>query len=144
MKKEVIYMELKLDKKDVLTFIEDYYKKTEERVVKARIESQKVSRGYGRDEYDVCSSVIKLEEEVTLLGSKAKLSSIVSESELKNIFTNILEESGYEVERIAFDDGLTHEQTGYYMYEQTFTKPYCNGLILNVKKLAKQKKMGGK
>lgn len=140
----MIIMELKISKKDTVKLIEDYYKKTEGRIVKASISSSKVSRGYGRDEYDDVSSSLTISEEVPIMGLIAKSNTTISDLELKNIFNNILEENGYEVEKFSFDSGLRYETIGAYMYEQSISTPYCNGIILNVKSLGKQKTIGGK
>lgn len=140
----MIKMELKFSKKDTLKLIEEYYKKTEGRMVKANISSHKVNCGYGRDEYDTVSSTLTISEEFTSIGATVKSTTTISDTELKNIFNNILEENSYGVEKFSFDDGLNYETIGAYMYEQSIKTPYCNGIILKIKSLGIQKSLGGK
>lgn len=143
-RKEVIKMEMRFTKDDSIKFIEEYYKKFEQRDIKAKIKSQKGTCGYGMSEMDTCYTSIAIEEEIEVMGIKTKTTEILPENNLLGIFKAVLEEHGFDVTKAEFDDGVNTSWEGCYMNEHQVSRIYCKGVILNVKKNAKQKTIGGK
>lgn len=143
-KKEVSKMEMKFSKEDSIKFIEEYYKKYEQRDIKAKIKSQKTTCGYGMREMDTCTTSVVIEEEIEVMGIKTKTSEVLPEDNLLGIFKTVLEENGFDVTKVEFDDGINTSWEGCYMNEHQVSKVYCKGVILNVKRNTKQKTIGGK
>lgn len=143
-KKEVIIMEIKFTKDDSIKFIEEYYKKFEQREIKAKIKSQKATFGYGMGAMDTCYTNVVIEEEIEVMGIKTKTIETIPEDNLLGIFKTILEEHGFNVTKAEFDDGVNTSWDGCYMNEHEVSRVYCKGIVLNVKRNAKQKTIGGK
>jgi len=137
-------MEMKFSKEDAIKFIEEYYKKIEHREVSAKIKSEKGTSGYQTGEFEVCNTRIIIEEDIEVMGIKTKTTEKIPEKNLLGIFKTILEEYGYDVTSAKFDDGINKVWEGSYMCEHQVPRVYCKGIILNVKKDVKQKKIGGK
>ena len=137
-------MEMKFSKEDSIKFIEEYYKKYEQRDIKAKIKSQKTTCGYGMGEMDTCTTSVVIEEEIEVMGIKTKTSEVLPEDNLLGIFKSVLEENGFDVTKVEFDDGINTSWEGCYMNEHQVSKVYCKGVILNVKRNTKQKTIGGK
>lgn len=135
---------MRFNKDDAIKFIEEYYKKFEQRDIKVKIKSKKGTCGYGMAEMDTCYTNIVIEEEIEVMGIKTKTTEIVPEKDLLGIFKTVLEEYGFDVSRAEFDDGINRTWEGSYMNEYQVSRVYCKGVILNVKKNAKQKTIGGK
>ena len=140
----MIKMEMKFSKEDSIKFIEEYYKKYEQRDIKAKIKSQKTTCGYGMGEMDTCTTSVVIEEEIEVMGIKTKTSEVLPEDNLLGIFKTVLEENGFDVTKVEFDDGINTSWEGYYMNEHQVSKVYCKGVILNVKRNTKQKTIGEK
>ena len=137
-------MEMKFSKEDSIKFIEEYYKKYEQRDIKVKIKSQKTTCGYGMGEMDTCTTSVVIEEEIEVMGIKTKTSEVLPEDNLLGIFKTVLEENGFDVTKVEFDDGINTSWEGYYMNEHQVSKVYCKGVILNVKRNTKQKTIGEK
>lgn len=137
-------MEMRFSKDDSIKVIEEYYKKFEQKVVKAKIKSQNGSCGYGMAEIDTCYTNVVIEEEIEVMGIKTKTIEMVLEKNLLGIFKAVLEEYGFDVTKVEFDDGINTSWEGCYMNEHQVSRVYCKGVILNVKKNNKQKTIGGK
>lgn len=135
---------MKFSKEDSIKFIEEYYKKYEQRDIKAKIKSQKTTCGYGMGEMDTCTTSVVIEEEIEVMGIKTKTSEVLPEDNLLGIFKTVLEENGFDVTKVEFDDGINTSWEGCYMNEHQVSKVYCKGVILNVKRNTKQKTIGGK
>ena len=140
----MIKMEMKFSKEDSIKFIEEYYKKHEQRDIKAKIKSQKGTCGYGMSEMDTCYTGVVIEEEIEVMGIKTKTNEVLPEANLLGIFKTVLEDYGFDVTKFEFDDGINTSWEGCYMNEHQVSKVYCKGIILNVKKNNKQKTIGGK
>lgn len=140
----MIKMEMKFSKEDSIKFIEEYYKKYEQRDIKVKIKSQKTTCGYGMGEMDTCTTSVVIEEEIEVMGIKTKTSEVLPEDNLLGIFKTVLEENGFDVTKVEFDDGINTSWEGYYMNEHQVSKVYCKGVILNVKRNTKQKTIGEK
>ena len=140
----MIKMEMKFSKEDSIKFIEEYYKKHEQRDIKAKIKSQKTTCGYGMAEMDTCTTSVVIEEEIEVMGIKTKTNEVLPEANLLGIFKTVLEDYGFDVTKFEFDDGINTSWEGCYMNEHQVSKVYCKGVILNVKKNNKQKTIGGK
>ena len=140
----MIKMEMKFSKEDSIKFIEEYYKKYEQRDIKAKIKSQKTTCGYGMGEMDTCTTSVVIEEELEVMGIKTKTSEVLPEDNLLGIFKTVLEENGFDVTKVEFDDGINTSWEGCYMNEHQVSKVYCKGVILNVKRNTKQKTIGEK
>ena len=140
----MIKMEMKFSKEDSIKFIEEYYKKYEQRDIKAKIKSQKTTCGYGMGEMDTCTTSVVIEEEIEVMGIKTKTSEVLPEDNLLGIFKTVLEENGFDVTKVEFDDGINTSWEGCYMNEHQVSKVYCKGVILNVKRNTKQKTIGEK
>ena len=135
---------MKFSKEDSIKFIEEYYKNHEQRDIKAKIKSQKTTCGYGMGEMDTCTTSVVIEEELEVMGIKTKTSEVLPEDNLLGIFKTVLEENGFDVTKVEFDDGINTSWEGCYMNEHQVSKVYCKGVILNVKRNTKQKTIGGK
>jgi len=137
-------MEIRFSKEDSIKFIEEYYKQFKQRDIKAKIKSEKGTCGYGLGEMDTCYTNIVIEEEIEIMGAKTKATERIPECHLLVIFKTVLEEHGFDVEKAEFDDGINTSWEGCYMNEHQVSRVYCKGVILNIKKNAKQKSIGGK
>ena len=58
--------------------------------------------------------------------------------EYEGIFKNLLEEQGYEVNKLWIDNGVNTEWTGWGPMESREEKPYCNGITIDVDKQVKE------
>ena len=86
----MIKMEMKFSKEDSIKFIEEYYKKYEQRDIKAKIKSQKTTCGYGMGEMDTCTTSVVIEEEIEVMGIKTKTSEVLPEDNLLGIFKTVV------------------------------------------------------
>ncbi len=141
-------MKIKYEPNEINKMLEEYYRQYERRNVKSNISFKKgyVSDGKGGSKEDTIVS-ITLTEEVTLLGMKNTAIEEVSEERLTEIFTTLLEKTGYDLDSLQYIKGLDTNFVGYGMGEQLISKPYFCGVSLDIshhkeKSKAPQKTLG--
>lgn len=123
-------MQIKYSKKELIELIEKYYLEKEGRDVKVSITSN--SQPTGIFETNSCVTIIKVKEEIVLLGKKVQVSETLDKNTISNIIGEMLESIGYNLESLEFDQGIRQECVGCFMNEHTEYKPYFNGIELRV------------
>lgn len=132
-------MEIIYSKNDLKDLIKKYYLEMEGRDVKVSITSKSELVGfYGTN---TCVTTIKVKESVTILGKTTTTEKVISKDELFNMFNIMLENEGYILSDLEYNSGIREECVGYYMNEHIESKPYFNGIILNVRKNSLSKRM---
>ena len=130
-------MEIKFTENDLKELLKEYFFR------KDNIESDiSINKKVGYDRYDQeeCYIEVELKRKITILGREKIVSTKIYEEEIKNIFTEILIEEGYEVANLYFETGLKEEITGYGPAERTESRPYFEGLTVKLKENVKVKK----
>lgn len=134
-------MELKFDKESLKQILKLYYKETENINGEIRISCKKEPVGF----YEIESAVvsIKLVGSKTILGNQIPMERNITEDDVKNALSYVLEQEALDVENIEYNSGLNRTCEGYGMYERTVVKPYFKGIDVTVKENVKVKKIGG-
>ena len=73
-----------------------------------------------------------------MLDAEIPVKRVISFEEYEGIFKNLLEEQGYEVNKLWIDNGIDTEWTGYGLMEHREEKPYCNGIKIEAKRQVKE------
>ena len=133
-------MEIKYSKNDLKDLIKKYYLEMEGQDVEVIITSKaELVDFYGNT--NICVTNISIKEIVTLLNKKVTIEEIISKDDLYNIFNIMLENEGYILGNLEYDEGIKKVCVGCYMNEHMENKPYFNGVILSVRKNNLTKRM---
>lgn len=132
--------EMRFTKEEMKSVLEKYYMEYEDFDGKIQIDCIKELAGYGMAEQDSAVVSVILNGSFQLLGTKAKTSRILSEEEVGQVFTTLLEKEGYEVEKAHYDASLKDSWKGYGVDEYRTTEPNFNGFVVDVKKEQKIKR----
>lgn len=131
-------MEFTYSKNDLKSLISNYYLEKEGRRVEVDIEVKKELVGYYANLSVI--TTISIREEVTVLGKKTKAREEISKDKVSSILAELLEETGYSLDNVIFDEGINTEWRGYGMNEYQENLPYFNGVKLSVSKNSLVKK----
>ena len=129
-------MELKITSRDPKELLGDYFTKKDN--IEAIIS---ISSMVNMDRYDQeeCNVEIKLRKKINLLGKERIVTTSLSKEEIKEVLKAILEDSGYDVVDITFDNGINYITEGYGMGERIVPRAYFNGVTVIIKKHEKVK-----
>ena len=96
-------MQMTLNKTQVEKILTDYYREKEDidGIVKMRTTKEQV--GYYKDEHIAAVTRIELSGTTTLLGTEIPVKRIIPFEEYEGIFKGLLQEKGYDVNRLWID-----------------------------------------
>lgn len=125
-------MEIEFTKEETLKLIEEYYKKLEDRTVKASISAKKGYIGW-RDE-EGCVTTITVAEPIEIMGMKKDVKQTITEEELNTMLKALFDLYEFQLTNITLNDGLNSRWEGYGMGEHEVTSAYFKGITINVTK----------
>ncbi len=125
-------MEIEFTKEETIKLIEEYYKKLEDRIVKASISAKKGYTGW-RDE-EGCVTTITVAEPIEIMGMKKDVKQIITEEELNTMLKALFDLYEFQLTKITLNDGLNSRWEGYGMGEHEVTSAYFKGITINVTK----------
>lgn len=125
-------MEIEFTKEETLKLIEEYYKKLEDRTVKASITAKKGYTGW-RDE-EGCVTTITVAEPIEIMGMKKDVKQTITEEELNTMLKALFDLYEFQLTKITLNDGLNSRWEGCGMGEHEVTSAYFKGITINVTK----------
>lgn len=125
-------MEISYTREETIRLIEEYYKRLEERDVKASINTRKDCIGIYEEEG--CVTTISVTEKLEIGGMQKDVKENISEDQLNVILRALFGLYGFELTRVTLNDGLNSYWEGYGMCEHEVKSSYCKGITINVKK----------
>ena len=125
-------MEIEFTKEETIKLIEEYYKKLEDRTVKASISAKKGYTGW-RDE-EGCVTTITVAEPIEIMGMKKDVKQTITEEELNTMLKALFDLYEFQLTKITLNDGLNSRWEGYGMGEHEVTSAYFKGITINVTK----------
>ena len=125
-------MEIEFTKEETIKLIEEYYKKLEDRTVKASISAKKGYTGW-RDE-EGCVTIITVAEPIEIMGMKKDVKQTITEEELNTMLKALFDLYEFQLTKITLNDGLNSRWEGYGMGEHEVTSAYFKGITINVTK----------
>lgn len=125
-------MEIEFTKEETIKLIEEYYKKLEDRIVKASISAKKGYTGW-RDE-EGCVTTITVAEPIEIMGMKKDVKQTITEEELNTMLKALFDLYEFQLTKITLNDGLNSRWEGYGMGEHEVTSAYFKGITINVTK----------
>lgn len=125
-------MEIEFIKEETIKLIEEYYKKLEDRTVKASISAKKGYTGW-RDE-EGCVTTITVAEPIEIVGMKKDVKQTITEEELNTMLKALFDLYEFQLTKITLNDGLNSRWEGYGMGEHEVTSAYFKGITINVTK----------
>lgn len=131
-------MEMTITKDKVERILTDYYRTREDIKGTVKMKTKKEEVGYYTNEYTAAVTTIELSGTTILLGTEIPVKRIIPFDEYQGIFKSLLEEQGYEVNKLWIDNGINTEWTGWGPMESREEKTYCNGIKIEVKKQVKE------
>ncbi len=127
--------ELKYKKNQLIALIKVYYDTFRNiKLDKVTIKTEKGYTGYGMSEQEAAITTVIIFRKIVTAGIETIEKQELSLDEIQNILKLLLREYKIEVDSVAFDDGLRSKSEGYGMNESTSHTPYCNGVLVRVKK----------
>ncbi len=129
-------MEVTYTKEETLKLIEEYYKKLEDRDVKANITVEKGYVGYHED--IGCITRISVTEVFDIGGMKKEAKIDISKEELDTLLRALFDLYGFELTSISLNDGINTGYEGYGMMEQKVYRAYFKGIAVNLNKKKNQ------
>ena len=131
-------MEMTLNKTQVEKILTDYYREKEDINGTVKMKTTKEQVGYYKDEHIAAVTRIELSGTTTLLGTEIPVKRIIPFEEYEGIFKGLLQERGYDVNRLWIDSGLDTVWRGYGLAERSEKKVYCHGIKIDVEKQVKE------
>ncbi len=125
-------MEIEFTKEETIKLIEEYYKKLEDKIVKASISAKKGYTGW-RDE-EGCVTTITVAEPIEIMGMKKDVKQTITEEELNTMLKALFDLYEFQLTKITLNDGLNSRWEGYGMGEHEVTSAYFKGITINVTK----------
>lgn len=125
-------MTVEFTKEEGAKLIEEYYKRLEDRVVKANIRADKGYIGW-RDE-EGCIITIEIAEVMEIAGMQKEIKETITKDELLVILKALFELYELDINSISYDAGLNHRWEGYGMNEHEEKYVYFNGIEIDVTK----------
>ncbi len=129
-------MEVNYTKEETLKLIEEYYKRLEDRQVKANITVEKGTIGYHED--IACITKISVTEVFDIGGMKKEVKIKISKEELDTLLRALFDLYGFELTSVTLNDGINTEYKGYGMMEQKVYRAYFKGINVNLNKKKNQ------
>ncbi len=125
-------MEITYSKEETIKLIEEYYKRLEDREVKASISARKEC--VGLYEVDGCVTTISVTEKMEIGGMQKDVKETISQEEFKKILRALFDLYGFELTNVTLNDGLNSRWEGYGMGEYEVKSAYFKGITINVNK----------
>lgn len=125
-------MTIKFTKEEAAKLVEEYYKRLEDRVVKANIKAEKGYIGWRGEEG--CIITIEIAEVMEIAGMQKEIKDTITKENLLVILKALFELYDLEVNDISYDAGLNHRWEGYGMNEYEEKYVYFNGIKIDVTK----------
>lgn len=125
-------MEITYSKEETIKLIEEYYKRLEDREVKASISARKEC--VGLYEVDGCVTTISVTEKMEIGGMQKDVKETISQEEFKKILRALFDLYGFELTNVILNDGLNSRWEGYGMGEYEVKSAYFKGITINVNK----------
>ena len=125
-------MEINYSKEETIKLIEEYYKRLEDREVKASISARKEC--VGLYEVDGCVTTISITEKMDIGGMQKDVKETISQEEFKKILRALFDLYGFELTNVALNDGLNSRWEGYGMGEYEVKSAYFKGITICVNK----------
>ena len=125
-------MEIDFTKEETIKLIEEYYKRLEERTVKASITAKKGYTVWRDDEG--CVTTITISEPIEIMGIKKEVKQTITVEELKTLLKALFDLYEFQLTNITLNDGLNSRLEGYGMAEHEVTSAYFKGITLNIVK----------
>lgn len=125
-------MEITYSKEETIKLIEEYYKRLEDREVKASISARKEC--VGLYEVDGCVTTISVTEKMEIGGMQKDVKETISQEEFKKILRALFDLYGFELTNVTLNDGLNSRWEGYGMGEYEVKSAYFKGVTINVNK----------
>lgn len=129
-------MEIDFNKEETIKLIEEYYKRLEDRTVKASITAKKGYTGWRDDEG--CVTTITIAEPIEIMGMKKEVKQTITVDELKTLLKALFDLYEFQLTNITLNDGLNSRWEGYGMAEHEVTSAYFKGITVNVTKKKNQ------
>lgn len=130
-------MEAKFTKENTIKILESYYKEVEGSDAKIDITTSIGCQGLYEEK---CANVhINLTNSINIGSQKIKSERKLSNDEVREVFSIVLRNEGYEVSNISYDAGIT---SGTYIWDQGSYACF-SGITVSMKRLEKQKIKGG-
>lgn len=105
-------MEMTITKDKVERILTDYYRTREDIKGTVKMKTKKEQVGYYTSEHTAAVTTIELSGTTILLGTEIPVKRIIPFDEYQGIFKSLLEEQGYEVNKLWIDNGINTEWTG--------------------------------
>jgi len=135
-------MKLKFTKEQTIKILEKYYQEEYDLTGKVTIKASTGPVGYGMYEELGCILEMKITGNIDFMEEKIPCEKRISPKNVEEAFGFYLEKSGYEVEKVRLDSGISSSCEGYGLAEHTVTKAYFSGITVTTKE--KVRKIGGK
>lgn len=131
-------MEMTISKDKVEKILTNYYRTKEDMNGVVKMKTTKELVGWYTSERMEAVTTIELSGTTTLLDTEISVKRVIPFEEYEGIFKNLLEEQGYEVNKLWIDNGIDTEWTGWGLTEHKGETPYCKGIKIEVKKQVKE------
>lgn len=125
-------MQVEFTKDETIKLIEEYYKKLEDRTVKASITAKTGYTGW-RDE-EGCVTTITISESFEIIGMNKEVKETISVEQLKTILKALFDLYEFQLNSVTLNDGLNSRWEGYGMAEHEVKSAYFKGITVNVEK----------
>lgn len=125
-------MQVEFTKDETIKLIEEYYKKLEDRTVKASI-TAKTGYTEWRDE-EGCVTTITISESFEIIGMNKEVKETISVEQLKTILKALFDLYEFQLNGVTLNDGLNSRWEGYGMAEHEVKSAYFKGITVNVEK----------
>lgn len=125
-------MEVSFTKGETLKLIEEYYRKLEDRNVKAQAKATRGLVGYYEE--DGCTTEISVTENLEILGMNKEIKEVITSDQLKTLLTALFGLYDFEMTDLIINDGLSSRYEGYGLAEHEVKTAYFNGITVNVQK----------
>lgn len=125
-------MEVTFTKEETLKLIEEYYKRLEDREVKA---SATAKKGYtGWQDEEACVTTITISEKMEIVGMQKEVKETITEDQLNTILRALFDLYELDLTSVTLDDGISSKWEGYGYNEHEVKTAYFKGIKVNVKK----------
>lgn len=123
-------MEINYTKEETLKLLEEYYRRLEQREVKASITAKKGLVGLYEEEG--CITTIAVTEKMEIAGMTKEVKETISEHELKTKLKAFFALYDFELKSVTLNDGINSRYEGYGMAEQEVKSAYFKGITVNL------------
>ena len=122
-------MEVTFTKEETLKLIEEYYKRLEDREVKASVTAKKGYTGWQDEE--ACVTAITISENMEIVGMQKEVKESITEDQLNTLLRALFDLYEFDLTSITLDSGLSSKWEGYGMNEHEVKTAYFKGIKVN-------------